>query len=238
LNNLPWWRTRTTPASPAAVTPAPLAALGSTPEAIEVPPLDTSDAVVRSLVQALSDNPAIAVWLTTNGLIRNFTVVVTNIAEGHTPSQRLQTLRPASAFTTVDRGGRIEIDPRSYDRYAGIAAAVSSIEPAGAARLYATLRPRIEEAHRELGTPDPSFDATLQRAIVALLETPSPDGLILLQPSVKGLGYAYRNARLENLTSAQKQLLRMGTANIRAIQTKLREIAFALGIPATALPTH
>jgi hypothetical protein len=237
LDSLPWWRARTTPAAHAAVTPAPLAALGSTPEAIEVPPLDASDAIVRSLVHALSDNPEIAVWLTTNGLIRNFTVVVTNIAEGHTPARHLQTLRPASPFRTVDRGGRIEIDPRSYDRYAGIAAAITSIEPAGASRLYATLKPRIEEAHRELGTPDPSFDQTLQRAIVALLDTPSPDGPVLL-PSVKGTGYAYRDARLEGLTDAQKQLLRMGPANMRTVQLKLREIAVALGILSTALPTH
>jgi hypothetical protein len=236
-NKILWWRTPTTNAAPSVVAPAPRA-LGSAPEAIEVPPLDASDAVVRSLVHTLSDNPEIAVWLTTNGLIRNFTVVVTNIAEGHTPARHLQTLRPASAFTALDRGGRIAIDPRSYDRYAGIAAAGASIEPAGAARLYATLKPRIEEAHRELGTPDPSFDATLQRAIVMLLDTPSPDGLILLQPSGKGIGYAYRDARLEDLTSAQKQLLRMGPANIRAIQSRLREIAIALGIPSTALPTH
>jgi hypothetical protein len=218
--------------------PAPVAALGGTPESIEVPPLDASDAVVRSLVHTLSDNLEIAVWLTTNGLIRNFTVVVTNIAEGHTPARHLQTLRPASAFAVVDRGGRIEMDPRSYDRYAGIAAAATSIDPAGAARLYATLKPRIEEAHRELGTPDPSFDVTLQKAIVALLETPSSDGAILLQPSVKGIGYVYRDGRLENLTDPQKQLLRMGPANIRTIQLKLREIAMALGIPPTALPAH
>ncbi len=238
LSNLPWWRTRPAPVAPATATPAPLAALGGTPEAIDVPPLDASDAVVRSLVHSLSDNPEIAVWLTTNGLIRNFTVVVTNIADGHTPARHLQTLRPASPFRAADRGGRIEIDPRGYDRYASIAAAVGAIDPAGAARLYATLKPRIEEAHRELGTPDPSFDVTLQRAIVALLDTPAPDGPVLLQPSVKGISYGYRDARLENLTDPQKQLLRMGPANTRAIQSRLREIAIALGIPSTALPTH
>jgi hypothetical protein len=34
---------------------------------------------------------------------------------------------------------------------------------------------------------------------------------------------------LENLTAAQKHLLRMGPENIRVIQAKLREIAQALG---------
>lgn len=192
----------TTTAAPVA-TAAPPAALGGTPEAVDVPPLDASDAVVRTLVHNLSASPEIAAWLTTNGLIRNFTLVVTNIAEGRAPAKFLQVLKPAAPFMTVNRGGRIEIDPRSYQRDRTIAAAVASIDAGGAARLYATLKPRIEEAHRDLGNPDPSFDQTLQRATVALLETPSADTAMVLQPAAKGIGYAYRDATLESLTAAQ-----------------------------------
>jgi len=38
------------------------------------------------------------------------------------------------------------------------------------------------------------------------------------------------------LSAAQKQLLRMGPQNVRMVQNKLREIAAALGIPASKLP--
>jgi hypothetical protein len=227
----------TTTAAPVATT-APPAALGGTADAIEVPPLDASDAVVRSLVGNLSANPDVAAWLTTNDLIRNFTVVVTNIADGHPPAKHLQALKPLARFTTIDRGGRIEIDPRSYQRYTNIATAVASVDAGGAARLYATLKPRIEEAHRELGNSDPSFDQTLQRAIVALLQTPSPETPMLLQRAARGTGYEYRDGQLESLTAAQRQLLRMGPANVRIVQAKLRDVAAALGIPATALPAH
>ena len=41
---------------------------------------------------------------------------------------------------------------------------------------------------------------------------------------------------LESLTNAQKQLLRMGPRNVKLIQAKLREVAVALGIPASRLP--
>jgi len=41
----------------------------------------------------------------------------------------------------------------------------------------------------------------------------------------------------ETLTGAQKQLLRMGAGNVRAIQQQLREFALALGIPAQRLST-
>jgi hypothetical protein len=125
-------------------------------------------------------------------------------------------------------------DPRSYDRYTAIADAVESIDAAGAAKLYATLKPRIEEAHRDLGSTDPSFDRTLERALVALLNTPVLENQLPLRP--KGIGYAYADERLEGLTGAQKQLLRMGPRNVRVIRTKLRDIALALGIPASRLP--
>ena len=48
--------------------------------------------------------------------------------------------------------------------------------------------------------------------------------------------YAYDDERLESLTRAQKQLLRMGPRNVRIIKEKLRAIALALGIPSRELP--
>jgi len=232
------WRPRPAPpraaASAAPVAPDPSPSLGGTGEPITVPPLDASDTVVRTLVQALSESPAVMAWLPTHGLIRNFTVAVANIADGATPARHLGILRPTSPFRIVGRDGNITVDPRSYERYGGIADAVASFDPAGAARLYATLKPRIEEAHRELGSGDQSFDRTLERAIVALLNTPVVDAPPRLKPM--GIGYGYADERLESLTAAQKQLLRMGPRNVRVIKARLREVGLALGIPRTHLP--
>src|SRR5436190_1679104 len=88
------------------------------------------------------------------------------VADGATPAKHLKVLRPSPAFRIVERQGIPYVDPRSYDRYATIADAVASINPAGAARLYATLKPRIEEAHRDLGALNQPFDRTLERAIL------------------------------------------------------------------------
>jgi hypothetical protein len=235
------WRPHSAPtqvasSEPSTTATAPPPSPGGTREPIPIPPLDASDTLVRTLVQTLSDSPAVLAWLPTNGLIRNFTVVVANIADGATPAKHLKVLRPPLPFRVVEREGNFFVDPRSDDRYAVIAKAVASVEPAAAAGLYATLKPRIEEAHRDLGSPDQSFDRTLERAIVALLATPAVDGPVRLKP--KGIGYAYADERLESLTAAQKQLLRMGPANVRIIKTTLREIALALGIPPTQLPTR
>jgi hypothetical protein len=231
------WRRPAAPARTAAAAPAVTAPssppLGGKGDRITLPPLDASDTLVRTLVQALTESPAVMAWLPTNGLIRNFTVVVSNIAEGATPAKQLKVLRPAAPPRIATRDGSAYIDPRSYDRYARIADAAASIDAAGAAKLYATLKPRIEDAQRDLGTAD-SFDRTLERAIVALLSTPVVDGSERLKP--KGIGYGYADDRLESLTPAQKQLLRMGPRNVRVIKTKLRDIALALGIPASHLP--
>jgi len=213
-------------------------ALGGEPAPVALPPLDETDALVRELVRQLTAHPQVAAWLATDGLIRNFTVVVANVAEGQTPSRHLRVLRPTSSFEVVERGSDRVVDPRSFERYDEFAAATASIDAAGAARLYATLKPRIEEAYRELGNLDTPFDRTLERAIVLLLETPVPDGPVRVRVEPRGIGYGFDDPKLEALTGAQKQLLRTGPRNARIIQSSLRQIALALGIPPERLPAQ
>ena len=105
-----------------------------------------------------------------------------------------------------------------------------------AARLYGTLRPRVEEAYADLGSADTRFDATLERAIVVLLETPVVEGNVRLV--TRGALYAYADQRLESLLPAQKQLVRTGPRNTRLMQEKLRKIALALGITEDRLPAE
>jgi hypothetical protein len=224
-------------AVPAPVVPpaAPVQPLGGNAAAVTVPPLDQSDAVVRDLVRRITSHPRIAAWLTTDGLIRNFVVDVSNVAEKKSPAGQLRALRPSSAFLVVERGGEMYVDSRSYERYDGLAAAAASVDPSDAASLYATLKPRIEEAYRDLGMPDTSFDQALERAIVVVLSTPIVDRpLQVVQRS--GVGYGFADPALEALPPAQKQLLRMGPQNLKSLQSSFRAIAVALGIPATRLP--
>jgi hypothetical protein len=179
----------------------------------------------------------VASWLTTNDLIRNFASAVSNIAEGTSPAKQLGALRPKEPFRTAENGGKAYIDARSYNRYTKVADAVASIDPLGAARLYATLKLRIEEAATDLGIPG-QFDRVLEKAIVTLLATPTPDRPLEVFPNVEGIGYAFNDGSLEKLSLAQKALVRMGPANARVVKTRLREIALALGIPSTRLPAQ
>jgi hypothetical protein len=208
--------------------------LGGTGDAIELPPLNESDELVRLLVGHLSSHPAVVAWLATDGLIRNATVVVQNVAAGETPAGHLRRIGPRAGFAVRPQAGDTVMDPRSFERYTSIADAVASLDTAGSARLYGTLKPRVEEAYAELGSPDTRFDAVLERAIVLLLETPVVERDVRLLS--RGALYAYADPRLERLSPAQKQLVRTGPRNTRLIQTKLRDIALALGITADRLP--
>jgi hypothetical protein len=235
-------RTRTTPApadlrSATDQAVAPAAAARPLPEAgetIDLPPIDQTDAIVRELVARLSSHPTVAAWLTTDHLIRNFTAVVDNIANGLTPSGHLGNVRPAGGFQVREDRGSLWIDPRSFRRYDRYADAVAALDARGAARLYATLRPRLVDGYRELGHPDGNFDQAFERAIIELLKTPVVDGDIALVS--KTVAYEFADPRLQSLSSAQRQFLRMGSRNIRLIQAKLRELAPFLGIPPESLP--
>lgn len=217
-------RVHTEQSVPATGAAKPVAEPG---EAIELPPLDQSDAIVRELVGRLSSHPLAAAWLTTDQLIRNFTTVVLNVANGRTPSAQLTRLKPREAFIATG-GPAPAIDSRSYRRYDAYADAFAALDAKGAASLYATLKPRIEDAYRELGYPEGDFDRTLERAVNELLRTPVVDGPVSL--ASRSVGYEFADSRLESLSSAQRQLLRTGPRNTRLIQQKLREIAPLAGL--------
>jgi hypothetical protein len=93
------------------------------------------------------------------------------------------------------------------------------------------LKPRIQDAYRELGYPDGDFDRAMERALVELLNTPDIDGDVMLTP--KSVSWEFAEPKLQSLSGAQRQFLRMGPRNMRIVKGKLREIAPLLGI---ALP--
>jgi Protein of unknown function (DUF3014) len=204
-------------------------------EQIPLPPLEQTDPLVRQLVGRLSSNPTVAAWLTTDGLIQNFVVVTSRIASGETPVAELKQVGAVPPFRTRISRDVVSIDPASYHRYDRYAAAVAALDARGTAKLYMTLKPRVLDAYKKMGSLGSDFDPVLERAIIELLKVPVVQGDLIVVPK-GGVDYAFADPRLEGLTAAQKQLLRMGPQNMRAIQDKLREISPALGIPESRLP--
>jgi hypothetical protein len=223
-------------AAQAAATPQAEARqpLGPEVEPIDLPPLVLTDPLVRDLLAKLSSSPTLAAWLATDGLIRAFVASIDNVADGMSPVRHVRALAPRAPFRTLSESGTITVDPQSYARYDGIANAAASMDPAGLARVYSLLKPRLVEAYKELGHPEGDLDGAVERAIVQLLQTPVVEEPVVLRPRV--LSFRYDRQDLEALSAAQKQLLRMGPRNVRRIQDQLRAVARELGIPAARLP--
>jgi hypothetical protein len=222
------------PAAPKLATPAsttagaPLATVNPT---APVPPLDGSDDFVRELAQGLSSHPQLALWLGAKELVRKLAAVVDNVAAGDNPSPHLPLLAPKPPFAVVTKRGRSVVDPRNHARWDAFGAGVAAIDAAEAARIFSRLEPLFEAAWRELGHPEPFRDG-VARATAALLAVPLVEAEVPVVPVVRAVPlYEYADRKLESLTPAQKQLLRMGPSNVARIQAKLREVRAALGRP-------
>ncbi len=224
------------PPPPPTPTPAP----SPTPEASPFSgvELEGSDGVVRQALAGLSDRSLWTRWLAHEDLVRRFVASVNLVARGKSPRTQIPFLRPRKPFKVVRKDGELFADPASFRRYDAVVSVLSGIDPAKAAAVYRQMRPLFDAAYREISAPGASFDELLARAIRHLLETPIPEAPQPLEEKV--VTYRYRDPALESLSDAQRQLLRLGPGNARAVQDWLRRFLEAVTSPeATAAPdTH
>ena len=223
------------PATPKA-TPrpaAPAAALPTAAPAVQLPPLDESDGFVRQTASGLSAHPELARWLGRTALVRTLTAVVVNVADGETPRPHLEFLAPKQRFRAARRPAQVIVpDPAGFAGYDVFGDVIASVDAAAAAAAYRTLAPLFEAAYVDLGHPEGGFPRALDKAMKALLAVP------VLTPDVElvphAIGFRYADPKLEGLTAAQKQFLRVGPRNVRLVQGKVRELAAALAPPAAS----
>ncbi|MFO0690295.1 MAG: DUF3014 domain-containing protein [Myxococcota bacterium] len=221
------------PAAPAPeVAPVPAPA---PPPTQPLPPLAESDARVRAWVARVSSRPELLAWMASDELVRRLVAAVDATARGESPvEQAPSAMRPTGRFEVVESGAAWVAAPSTYTRYDLLTDVATSLDVDALLQARSELQPLLDEAHRDLGSPIPSFDAALRQAIVELLSAPKLAGQPLLEPLQPGYGYV--DPELESLSDAKKQLLRFGPANTARIQAKLRLLAQRMGIPASELP--
>lgn len=192
--------------------------------AFVLPRLDNSDQLIRDGAVSLTRHEGINSWLGSDELVRKTVVFVDNIAAGTVAREPGAALAPRSPMIVKEISeGVYVMDERSYDRYNQVTNVFLSLDTERAVEFYLLLKPLFAEAYGELGYPDGGFDEVILRAIGRLLETPDlTEPAKLVRPVVM---YEYQDKRLENLSPAQKQLLRMGPKHSLAIKNKLRDIA-------------
>lgn len=225
-----WWLSR--PAAPANATPKAVTATEAPidkppPKPVDLPPLDRMDAFLRPLLSALSSRPELARWIATDDLVRQLAMAIDQAAVGGSPARDFKVIAPSGTFRVAGRGARRTIDPASYRRYDGLVQALTSIDASAAARLYTTIRPRLNEAYQASGNPGGNVDAAVVQAIDILLDTPvTSDPVQLIESGAAG--WAFADEELEALLPTQKQLVRMGPANIERVLAWLRAFQSAL----------
>jgi hypothetical protein len=228
-----WWMSRRAEA-PAATNQSGRAVTG-TESPIEkpaeppvvLPPLAEMDAFLRPLLSALSSRPELARWLATDDLIRQLAAAIDQAADGNSPARDFKILAPQSPLATTGRAGQRTIDPNSYRRYDGLVATITSMDASGVARIYHTIKPRLNEAYQSMGNPNREVDAAVQNAIDILLDTPVVEGPIRVVEG-DGASWVYADRQLEALLPTQKQVLRMGPAHAEKLLTWLRAFKDAL----------
>jgi hypothetical protein len=207
---------------------------------VTLPNLDQSDDVLRAKAKALSSDPKLADWLKLTNIIRRISAAVDSVADGRSPRASLKFLAPQKEFSVQKKGEKFYINPKSYTRYNLTADVFQSLDAEGTVRVFKEFKPLFQDAYRELGYKDRDFQDTLVRAIQELLRVPVVEGDVLLgekeEKVVSVLAVAMADEELEDLSDAQKHLLRMGPKNTAKIQGKLREIAQAFGVPENQLP--
>jgi hypothetical protein len=222
-----WWWTRSRDAAPQP--PAAVTESAVTPAAEQtrtLPPLHQMDTFLRALLGALSSSPELARWLATDDLITQMAHAIDRASRGQSPARDLGVLRPSGTFE-VSRTRPVTVDAASYGRYDGLARVVTSLDARSVAYAYRTIQPRLEEAYRNLGRTEGSVDQAVMLILQSLIDAPVVQDPVRLVPGT-GATYAYEDPRLESLQPVQKQLLRMGPANVARIQERLREIKQAI----------
>ena len=207
--------------STAPASPAPLPA--------NLPPRDNSDLFVREQAAALSSDPVFQEWLKRDSLISRLSAAINMAAHGKISREILAPFAPRGKFIVMTKDGRVIADPAGYARYDKIAALARSVDAAAAAKVFELLLPLFDAAQRALGEPNTSAREALFTAARELLSAPVIDGELPLKQGKKGIGWTYADEHLENLSPAQKQVIRLGPKNQREFQAKLREITLALG---------
>ncbi|MDC0707598.1 DUF3014 domain-containing protein [Stigmatella sp. ncwal1] len=217
------------PALPAASEPAAVRPDAGAAPMAPPPTVLEGDSRVRQNVTSLSSDPEFAKWMGVEGLLQRFTTAVSNIADGDSPRMVLSFMGPTAGFQVVEDQGKTTINPSTYDRYDPVARVIGSLDVQKSVAAWREIKPLADRVYVEIAPPGRAFDQTLALAIQHLLDVPVPPEDV--EVTERGALYVYADPQLEGLSRAQKHLLRMGPRNMQLIQSRLRELQSALGLP-------
>lgn len=213
---------------PVAEQPAPpseqnkLSAQSVDPPLPETLPLvQESDQSMQAAVESLLSGKAVYKLLHMENFIQRFVATIDNLPEKRLPRAHLPIKAPGGKFLVAGTPEALQTSKRNHKRYNSYLTLLESVNQDLAIKIYAHFYPLFQTAYEQLGYQNAYFNDRLVYVIDHLLETPNPpDPILLVQPLIL---YTYADPSLENRSSGQKILLRIGQ-NQRVRALKVLEI--------------
>ena len=209
---------------PAPPAPAPAPEPQAKPVA-ELPPsqdVAAADADVRTSAAQVFGTPPVESFLVPDRVIQNFVATVDSLDREPIPL-RFRVVGNVPEVPVVEKkGDKIYLHSDNDERYRMLAEALRATDSRSIASLYIRYYPLLQRAYREMGYPGQHFNDRLVQVIDHLLQTPTVEHPIEL---VRGkVLYHYADPALEELSSGQKLLIRIGPANATTAKQRLREL--------------
>ena len=202
---------------PRPAAPAPVdTAEASEPAEPPLPPLEESDSLMREQLAAAGIGPELDQMEAEENLVQLGVALVDGFSRGVVQYKLLPVKRPTQPFGVEIKGQQLYMDPAGYARYDEYAEAIATLDTQALVGSFHRMRPLYEQAYAQLGMDPEAFDNAVIRMLDHVLQTPEIDEPIEL--TRKSVMYQYADPQLEQLSTVQKQLLRMGPQNLRRIK--------------------
>jgi hypothetical protein len=216
--------------------------------------LAEGDEILKNAAADLSADEQLAKWLAVPDLVRRLVGATFLVSRGESPHELLLFLQPAGDFAVDEvedkkllapkpkkgakpkKGKRkptkhlihFYMSSKSTSRYDLVAKVLDSVNTEKLGALYAKLSPYAEAAFREAAPPGKALEGVYNAAVDHLAATPLSDDKLELIEKEEGIGFAFKDPKLEELSRAQKHLIRMGPANARTVLKKLEAFRTAV----------
>lgn len=258
VGGLYWWQLEqrtgppNSPSPPAASAPAqaaPEAAASAIRFPIDAaaPVASSAEAAAAKAPKTMSDTLAEALgeravlqWLNVDSFAHRVAVTVDNLARPHARAQFWPVHPTPGRFSTEPSGVVEAIAGANSKRYSAFVAWVETLDVGRVAALYRRLYPQFQRAYENLGYPGRYFNDRVIAVIDHLIETPAvPEPIEVKLANVKGpiqptrpwVMVEFADSDLEERSSGQKLMLRIGSDNARRLKAKLAELRAALTRP-------
>lgn len=209
---------------PEAPAPAPAPAANTAP-APDIPPSEdvaVSDADVRAAAAQAFGTAPVEAFLVPDRVIQNFVATVDSLDREPIPLRFRVVANVPEVPVVEKKGDKLWLSSDNDERYRLLADALRATEARTIANLYLRYYPLLQRAYREMGYPGAHFNDRVVQVIDHLLAAPEVEHPIeLVRPKVL---YHFADPALEELSSGQKIMVRIGPANSTIARQRLREL--------------